>query len=195
MIKYFILLILLLSNNALCVEPLRIEFESNKNKLRVYIVNVSYKKILVNKKLSFGPAYKPFFELKLEFVNKAGKEFPFGGLLDESEPNEQDIVLLWPDDIIGREFNNKDLITSYSLDPGKYKVRVIYKNKVEQWVEKGVYKESLTSDWANFEVTETDMKNALGENWREIKKDSLRRRMERDKLIEKWKNEKDSFRN
>jgi hypothetical protein len=186
MIKYFILLILLLSNNALCVEPLKIEFESNKNKLRVYIIDVSYKKILVNKKLAFGPAYKSF-ELKLEFVNKAGKEFSFGGVLDESERTEQDIVLLSPGDIIGCEFNNKDLITAYSLDPGNYKVRAIYKNKIEQLAEKGVYNEILTSNWVTFEVTENDMKNAFGENWREIKKDSLRRRMERDKLIEKWK--------
>ena len=159
MIKYFILFVLLFSNNVFAWEPLKIELENKNNNLRLYLINEYGAEVLVNYFLDIGPLFVSV-GITLEILDKEGKTIPFfGGHPAEIEAAEPNIVLLWPRDIIGREFRLRHLLGCYNLPPGKYKARAIYKNKVKYFGERPVFSGSLTSDWVTFEVTETYINN------------------------------------
>ena len=159
MIKYFVLFILLFSNNVFAWEPLKIELENKNNNLRLYLINEYGAEVLVNQWLVMGP---PFFScgVTLEILDKEGKNIPFRGSSPvEMEQAEQNIILLWPRDIIGREYKIRNLLLFYNLAPGIYKARATYKNKVKHFGKKRVYSGSITSDWITFEVTEEYINN------------------------------------
>ncbi len=94
----------------------------------------------------------------------------------------------------GREFNISELVKFYILPkPGIYKAKATYKNKDELWISKGIYNETLTSDWLIFEVKDSDMVNAFGEKWQEVHQNYLNQKKEveeRAKLLEEKHNGK-----
>lgn len=175
MIKYFFIYILFMSNYAFAVEPIKIEFENNDNNLRLYLINVSHDTVTVNKRLTFG--YEDSLippEVEFEILDKEGNKIPLAVIFNEGVVTEKDLILLHPRDIVGREYRAKLLVPAYFLGPGIYKVKATYKNVY--FLDKGVYGGRLTTDWITFEVTEAEVKNAFGENWRKIRQDALERR-------------------
>lgn len=175
MIKYFVLFIILLSNIALAEEPIKIELENKGNNFRVYFINLSEKSILLNKWITFGTFRS--IEETIELIDNKGEKIPFSLLLDHCPFKEEDILSLTPGSIIGREFKPEELVkTHWITEPGLYKVRAIYNNRDRQYVGKGVFNGSLTSDWVSFEVTEKTMEQARGKDWRKIAQEALERK-------------------
>jgi hypothetical protein len=185
MMKYAILAILLLTNNAFAAKQMKIELENKNNNLRLYLINDGGE-VLLNKRFSDGPSYISN-DVKIEIEDIKGKEFPFAAMVQESEVTEQDIILFWPRDIVGREYVTDVLIKCYSLVPGTYKARAIYKNV--HWIDKGVYSGQLISEWVTFKVTEEDMEKALGENWSKIMQNAYEIKRKTEEGIKKWKEE------
>ncbi len=188
-IKYFVFFILLLSNIAFAEEPIRLELENKDNNLRLYLINSSPNKILINKEFRLGPPVDPVGhgEIAFEIFDKAGNKCPLGGFIDYPYNQEIDTVLLFPGEFIGIEFKIEDLIRYYWItEVGVYKARAIYKNKVEELANQGVYNERLTTDWIDFEVTEKTMEDARGKDWRERTQKALeirRKSEEREKAL------------
>ncbi len=189
MIKYFVLFILLFSSSSFASEPLKIELENHNSNLRVYLINVSKKEILVYGRFPLRPSDLTS-GVTLEIIDKEGKKCPYYIMINPGPVSEQDIVSLWPGYIIGKEFKPEECIKFYFITgPGVYKVRAIYKNENKHWADKGVYDGRITSGWVNFKITETDMKNALGENWREIIQGAIERERKAVERLKTWKEE------
>jgi hypothetical protein len=166
MLNYLIFFILLLSRITLAEEPLKIELEKRGNYLRVYFINLSDKSILLNKWVIFGLS-SGAIEYTIEIIDKNGEKIPFSYFLDRRDTIEDDMFTLLPRCIIGREFKPEELVEPHLItEPGLYKVRAIYRNRDKEFLGKGIYNGSLTSDWVSFEVTEKIMENAKGKDWR-----------------------------
>lgn len=183
MIKYFVVLIILLTNNVFAEEPIKIELENKDNNLRLYLIG-SPGLVFVNKRFSFDHSPSTPRDIDFEFVDTKGEKYPFTSMVDGGPVEEKDIVFLWPGDIIGREFIKRYLISKYSLEPRIYKVRAIYENIHDvhwNWIDSKVYTGRLTSNWVIFEVTEKDMENIYGENWRKLRHEYFRKGRETEK--------------
>jgi hypothetical protein len=176
MIKYLVFIITFLSNITLLAgEPLKIELGKKGDNLRVYFINISDKNILLNKWNIFGYNIGAI-EYTIEIIDKNGEKVPFFTFIDRDDTIEDDMFLLSPGCIIGREFKPEELVEPHLIsEPGLYKVRAIYKNRDKKLIDKGIYTGSVASDWVAFEVTEKTMENAKGKDWRNKVKGALER--------------------
>ncbi len=176
MIKCLVFIILLLSNiTLLAEEPLKIEVEKKGNNLRVYFINISDKNILLNKWNIFGYNIGAI-EYTIEIIDKNGEKVPFFTFIDRDDTIEDDMFLLSPGCIIGREFKPEELVEPHLItETGLYKVRAVYKNRDKEFIDKGIYNGNVASDWVVFEVTEKTMENAKGKDWRNKVKGALER--------------------
>ncbi|NLD36869.1 MAG: hypothetical protein GX654_08375 [Desulfatiglans sp.] len=191
MVKNILIFFLLFSNTMVAGEHVKIELENENNNLRICLINISFEKLLINKMLRLGASHESC-EIILDILDMEGVEYPFSASVHRRSISEQDIVVLWPGDIIGREYKISELVKIYPLlAPGKYKAKATYKNKDEFGASKGVYDKMLTSNWLMFEIKDTDMVNAFGENWKEVKQNYLIKKKEveeRAKMLdEKYK--------
>ncbi len=151
MIKYFIVLILLLSNGVFAEEPIKLMLENHNNNLKLSLKNESYGRVLVNKRFSLGTTIE-LAEVDLIVVNKEGIEFPLCAMVTVGRLTERDVIALDPGEYIGVDYLHNNIISMYCLKAGQYRVKAKYKNR--SWLDKGLFNGSLESNWVTIEVNE-----------------------------------------
>lgn len=153
MIRYFFIIILLLSINIGATETLRLDLKYDNDNFKLLLINVSNRNILVNKRFAISSHYNVDFIIE----NEKGKNIASMVFADSiwDITAEECLVLLEPHEIFGLEVDKKSLIELYSLTSGKYKVMAFYINT--DFADKGAFIGKLTSDWVNFEVKENEL--------------------------------------
>lgn len=150
--KYFLILIMLLSTNTNATEPIKLILENHDNiYLYLCLKNISEESVLVNKRFSYSGYLNPS-EVVFTIIDKEGIELPFQARVKIGPLTEKDIYLLKPGESTCVEFSIKKLASIYCLKAGQYRAEAIYQNN--HFKDKGVFFQTLVSDWVTFEVKE-----------------------------------------
>ena len=144
MIKYFIFLILVISNSACTHKPMQLILENHDGSIVMSIKNVSEKDILLNQRLGLNS------EITFNIVDKNGVNFTFQGDGLPCHGFEKYLKILKPGMTISQEVLITHLGELFHLKSDvQYRIKAKYKNRC--WIKKGVFDGSLESNWVTFE--------------------------------------------
>ena len=118
--------------------------------IQVALINDSRKSVTVNKSLSWGPS---LHRSNLVFIvtDSSGEPVEFTARVNYRDLFEADFIALTPNELIGYIYEVESVRRSFSLKPGSYSMRAIYKSRTSG-VGDGLCLDQITSNVVSFTI-------------------------------------------